>query len=347
MSRLGLLVAALPLTLSADAAAASKKPRAAEPVTLAHPSVTVEVRASEPARDWLLKVVNTGLDPVRIVADARLLTLEITPVGGGPLVRCRLPDEMRPASDTERPLVLVAGASYSERFDPRLHCFGANERASLVDGAVVVARFGFLGHDARPPFVAALASPALPMLQARELVSSAFTLVAAAAVPMTGQVPLAAPTDAIAARLEVSMTSAIDARAAHDAEATITVANTAPRAHALLLRSATVGLEVEKPDGTILKCGANGARLTSVPEAFSFIAPDKSVSVSLTLSALCPGVFAAAGLYVVRPRVDTRGVTGPGRGFVGELVGAPSVVRIRRGRSDLRARPAADLPLAR
>ncbi len=305
------------------------------------PSVTVEIVASEPATGWSMRLTNTGLEAVRVVADARLLSLEITPPGGGPVARCVLPAEMRPVTDTGRTIVLVAGRSYSESFDPRLYCFAERERVALVAGAAVVGRVGFGADSPSPPFVAALAAPLRPELHATELVSAPVTV--GAASPVVASPPASAPvSDAVPAALSVSMPARIDASAAGDTEIAFSVDNAGPRPSSLLLRSATLGLLVERPDGVTLRCGGNGSRLTAIAEAATVISPGGRASRSVNASALCPDVFDAPGLYVVRPRVDTRGVVGRASGFVGELLGAASFVRVRQGRGDLRPRPAPD-----
>src|SRR6202044_1722510 len=90
---------------------------------------------------------------VRLVADARLLTFEVTPRSAAKALHCELPADMRPGDDMDRPLVLPPGRSYVERFEPRLYCFGKRLLDGLAQGAIVVGPLGWTGGKRfRPPF---------------------------------------------------------------------------------------------------------------------------------------------------------------------------------------------------
>jgi len=145
-------------------------PHAVAATPLPSPKAALTV-STVSAKRWTMRVENTGDVPVRIVADPYLLSLEIMVPAGGDgsskkaakahTVRCSLPADMRPSSDTSRGLVLPPGTAYSESFDPRMYCFGARESAGLVRGARVIAHYGFSApHGAKkkgaalpPPFV--------------------------------------------------------------------------------------------------------------------------------------------------------------------------------------------------
>jgi hypothetical protein len=107
------------------------------------PDVKLTLDAPTTHGPWTVHVANTGDIPVRLVADARLLTLELTPRGARKPLRCQLPADMRPADDTERTLVLPPKRSYSESFEPRLYCFGERELEALEATTIVVARLGW------------------------------------------------------------------------------------------------------------------------------------------------------------------------------------------------------------
>ena len=83
--------------------AATNPPRIA--LTLAAPSVNA----------WRLRVENVGEVPLRLVADARLLSLEITPPTGKP-VHCALPSDARPVSDAAGGVVLMPKTAF-DSFD--------------------------------------------------------------------------------------------------------------------------------------------------------------------------------------------------------------------------------------
>ena len=94
-----------------------------------------------------MRVTNDGSVPVRIVADARFLSLELTRRGEKRAERCELPVAMRPDDWTDRSLVLPAGRAYVETFEPRLYCFTGNAPKALGPTSIVVGHLGSLGVD--------------------------------------------------------------------------------------------------------------------------------------------------------------------------------------------------------
>jgi hypothetical protein len=157
------LICALGALLSAHAAsspAAARSPKAAKP---ALPDVPVRLWMKAPTATglWTLRIDNEGDSAVRIPADVRLLRFEIdTGDKRRKPVRCSAPPGLRPDGFPEkRALLLPAGQSYIESFDPRLFCFG-KDAAALTGAAVVRTRFGwepprFSSRPADGPFVAA------------------------------------------------------------------------------------------------------------------------------------------------------------------------------------------------
>src|SRR5260221_10063814 len=74
----------------------------------------------------------------------------------GAPIKCPVQQEARQTTDLQRALVVPPGRSYTERFDPRLYCFGAKEEAGLVEGATIVAKYGWTPAKSGPlttPFV--------------------------------------------------------------------------------------------------------------------------------------------------------------------------------------------------
>jgi len=111
----------------------------------AGPAPDVKLSLDVPTRQgaWTLHVTNAGDVPVRLAADARRVSLEVTPRGEAHPVHCELPVDMRPDDDLDRSLVLPPGRSYAESFEPRLYCFGEHALRALSPQAIVVARLGW------------------------------------------------------------------------------------------------------------------------------------------------------------------------------------------------------------
>jgi hypothetical protein len=145
---------------------------------LAAPHLKVDiVPLGTPMGPWRLRVENTGSAPVRLIADARLVTMDVEATAQeeddaqaaaasadphnagamqngsaarkarrkkGPLVvHCRLPAEMRPVDEDDgRALVVPPGRAYAETFDVRAICFGA-ALDTLVPGAKVTPHYGW------------------------------------------------------------------------------------------------------------------------------------------------------------------------------------------------------------
>jgi hypothetical protein len=322
------MVRPIALALAVLAAPAAKPPAPPAPER-PPPKVDVTLTATTPSSGWAVKVTNSGTVPVRIVADARLLELEITPPNGGAKVRCTLPVDMVPASDMERGLVLVAGRSYTERFDPRLFCFGEREAAALVPGATVTARYGFGGRapTAGPKAFVPLvpdASDATAPGPVKAVDVAPLTLPAAAPPPAAA----AAPASADGVKLVLSAPPRLDLERTFERQITVSVKNAGPLAVRSIFTSATVGFDLVGPDGTVSSCGA-AMGPTPIPELLQTLAPGSRADVGVGLI-LCPSeAFRKDGLYQVRPKLDTRRVgTSNLTLFRGEASGEPSLLRL-------------------
>ncbi len=336
------------LTVPAVVLAAPKKSAPPLPPPPTNPpNVTLTLTANELTRDWSLRVTNAGLEPLRVVADAQALSLEITPPGG-PAVKCALPAEMRPLADNgPRTLVLVGGRSYTERFDPRLYCFGEKEVNALVVGATVIGRLGFQPTTLAPPYEVTWAldgtrfDASVAPSPAKEIVSAPLALTAPTPVVADGGATPVTTTDAVPVHLGVTMAGRTDVSTTFEQTTTISVTNKDQRAVSLLLRTSTVGFIVELPQGGVARCGGSTAA-TAIRELLTTLPAGGRSSVTVDFDAVCPDVFARPGLYVVRPRVDTRRVTGTTSSFRGEAIGDPVIVRVRTGRGDDRPSPRPD-----
>lgn len=357
---------------SAAAAPARKKAEAAPAATLPAPSVKLDV-APVSAKRWTLRVENIGQVPLRIVADARLLSFEITPPASASpasskhakapkTVTCALPADMRPNDDRDRSLVVPPGKAYKDSFDPRLYCFSAKESLALVAGAEIVAHYGFppkrstkrgkragASADATPtpPFVVASArvdgepgpAPAAPPSDVGPLgsISTApWTLSDTAVAPtLPATPPVTRATTEVDAHLAVSMTPRVDAARAVDAAATVSLANEDTRAANVYFRPQTIGFEVSGPRASAIPVTCTPSGAGAIRELYTHLGAHGRTSTTVLIEPSCPDhTFDLPGLYEVRPLVDTRRVAGAPPNlpsFTGEVVGAPALVRIRRG----------------
>jgi hypothetical protein len=339
------------------ARAAPPAPPAPPAAAAAPASVSLTIDTLAPQSPWKMRIENTGAVPLRVLADARLLSFDITPPGAKKSVRCALPADMRPSSDLDRVLVVPPKRSYSEIFDPRLYCFGHTEAAALISGAKVVAHLGFAAaaHGKKPvaPFEVAPIEGVVPVVSpAREVVSSPMTLPASesSASPAAPPPPNVATANGDApfpTKLSLSVPAHVGAYRPYELTIAVTVHNDGARAVTLLFRPETIGFDVIAPSGTV-RCSWPTRVGGTVREAYTTVRAKGRATVSVLLPDLCPdNTFDQGGLYVVRPRVDTRGGASESLGlttFEGEVIGTTTtLLRIRHGNNPPKAqRPALD-----
>lgn len=320
------------------------------------PSVTLTIEAPAPQSPWKMRVENTGAVPLRITADARLLSLDITPPGQKKPLHCTLPADMRPSNDLERALIVPPKRSYSETFDPRLYCFGHAEAAALVAGATVVAHLGFAAPRVRvakpvAPFEVSPIEGVDPLVAPAKQIASPPTMLPAGEAPSPLPMPAnAKPIDdaeAFPSKLTLSVPAHLSAYRPHELTIAVTVRNDGARPTTLLFRPETIGFDVIGPSGAV-RCTWPTPIGGTVREAYSTLRAKGRATVAVLLSDLCPGkTFDQGGLYVVRPRLDTRGGAGAKLGlttFEGEVIGATTtLLRIHHGKNPPKPqRPALD-----
>ncbi|WP_394826978.1 hypothetical protein [Pendulispora albinea] len=372
---------------SSPAAAAQKNATGAASVkdaaaALPPPKVALTVSTVSSKR-WTMRLENTGDVPVRIVADPYLLSLEImVPAGEGAAakkpakareVRCVLPADMRPSTDSARNLVLNPGKAYSESFDPRMYCFGAKESAGLVRGARIIPHYGFasLTRPKRaaskpkaptPPFVVAPIPDTDPT--ARPTLAPVNEIIGGTAIELSGDAVAGTSStdnttkDAVATRttapvsgastaendtsepgLSIALPARTDGARASDMNLRVTLTNIGPRRAAIYFRPQSVAFDVTGPGGEFA-CSAGGA--AAIRELFTTLAPRGRASLSVLAGSSCPDhSFDIPGLYEVRPRLDTRHIVGSPAAvagsppFEGEVMGTPALVRIRVGKQGI------------
>jgi hypothetical protein len=312
------------------------KPKEPPPPVGPIPAVTLTLDAPTTRGTWTMRVTNEGDVPVRLVADARLLVLEVTPRGARKPVRCELPADMRPGDDMERPLVLPPGRSYVEHFEPRLYCFGPHLLDALAQGSIVVGRLGWQGgNKSRPPFeVASIAGVEPELAPLKDIASPPIGLPDEPSVSLESAAPRR-PDDPDPAILTLRGPASIDAQAPAGISITVTLHNAGKRAVIVRLRPETLRFEVTGPRGAE-DCRWPLAPVAAMHELFSTVPAGGSADLNVLLGAYCSGhAFDDPGLVIVRPELDTRKASGADialRTFDGRVLAtSPVVVRLHHG----------------
>jgi hypothetical protein len=329
-------VAAAPVAAKASfkAAAAHAAPKADDAAPPAN--VTLAIEASTPRGPWKMRVTNDGDVPVTIVADARLLGLDVTPRSARKPEHCELPGEMRPQDDLARPLVLPPKRSYVERFEPRLYCLEGSRLDALAPGAIVTATLGWSGHGTRPPLVVSpiegLESRVAPSKSIQSLPIALPDEPTPTAAPLKDDAGAAARGEAT---LALESARSVDAASSSEIAIPITLVNRGHRTAVVRFRPETLGFDVVGPRG------ANHCSWSALPAAptrdlFATLSAGASTTLTIVLSAYCAArALDRPGLYVVRAALDTRKASGADigiRSFDGQVIAtSPTIVRLRRG----------------
>jgi hypothetical protein len=339
----GLLPALVVFTATtAGAAAPPPTPAAAKgtpPKTeevLSAPNVTLTIEASTPRGAWKMRVTNDGDVPVTLVADARLLSLDVTPRSAHKTEHCELPAEMRPQDDLGRPLVVPPHRSYAERFEPRLYCIDGARLDALAPGAIVTATLGWSGKGTRPPLVISPIDGVEPRVAPAKSIRSA--PIALPDEPTPSLVPHrdeAAAGAATEAELALETGRSVDAASLSDIAVPVTLTNKGSRAVIVRFRPETLAFDVVGPQGA-MHCAWPVMASSPSRDVFSTLGAGASASLTVILSAYCNAkALATPGLYVVRGSLDTRHASGAEigiRSFDGQVIAtSPTVVRLRRG----------------
>jgi len=360
---LGTIVLASSLVVVTTTTGARAEEESASP--LPAPPLTLSVQPGTSGGPWKLRIENPGDVPVRIAADARLLVLEVTPPPGfvdpaaakakravttpkksdePAIVRCALPEDARPHADEGNELVVPGKRSWSATFDPFLYCFSARERAVLVSGATVKARFGWAPPPPKPnvkpstkvvapapPFVAAPVGAAIGRIApARVLDAAPFTLAESVAAPP------ALPPARGSEPFSVTMPDTLDVGRGNEISTVVTIANESDKPISLLFRPEVLRFNVAGPAGSVA-CGSQRVVGSPIRELFSTVGVKGRASASVLLTAICPSdTFDVAGIYRVTPVLDTSGASGRPVGlktFDGTVSGSqPLLLRVRSPR---------------
>lgn len=283
--------------------------------------LTIVTRSPDPP--WQLRIVNEGDRTIRIPADSRLLSFEVTKAASTDkkqpkprAMRCTLPRALSPDRfPQERALYLKAGESYEEWFDPRLYCFGATTDA-LKAGTTVVAEWGFPKSRVKGAFAAEGTDRPADHENLRAIRSEPFVLPAVVGNPLATPLAPAKPDeedgDRNVARMEVFLDRFSDASVSRDVVVNLKASNEGKRALLTVLRSRMLEFQIEHlgadntPMSTVDCPGAAYAHATAI-EMLRDLPAGKSATIPVLLSEFCPrGTFDSPGLYRVRARLDAK-----------------------------------------
>jgi hypothetical protein len=308
-----------------------------------HPSIALEVSEKGPNLPWTLVIRNDGAEPVRLVADPRLLWFEVDAPGNKKTQVCRLPAGLfppKPAKDHE--VVLKPHDRVTSKFDPRFQCFAAGGQSLLVPGAVVKPRFGWPEKTKTtwkkgkrvevpvaqpPPYVAqAVDRPAVKLLRGEPwALRSSYAAWARAGLAADGEPE---------GPLELKLTRGSDADVELSTEIAFTVRNRSRETQRVFLRREFITFEVISQDAAVT-CDPQPDARAPDPQEFVTLRPGGSSSLSSRLVELCPrGTFARPGLYLVHARFDAKesGDEFDVNAYVGRVsTSRPITIRIRKG----------------
>lgn len=279
---------------------------------------------------WTLKIQNAGDSPVRVPADPRLLSLEISSPSGAAVEadakgkkakapigapKCELPADARPSSDEGHEIVIPGSRSWSTTFDPLFMCFGARERAALVAGASVKAHFGWKAPAApkngkasppSPPYaVAPVGASVGKLAPLKEIDSDPVTLADSVKPATTSTTAEGEPP-----KVYLTLPETMDAAKGVDLSTTVTLANDSDRPITLLFRPDMLQFSVSGPGGSVA-CGSQRNIGSPMRELFVTVGSKARTSLSVLFTATCgSGTFDAPGLYRISGKLDTTGASG-------------------------------------
>lgn len=304
-------------SLIAPSSLAAKKPEP-EP-QLPPPDVSVAVQAPTASGPWTLRVKNGQQQHVRIHADLRLLRMLVRPVGQTKYVECVLPSSMlgRPG---DRELELGPGETWSEKFDPRLFCFG-KVLDDFGPGTSVTAFWGYVpvknAKKQKGPFVVEpVVAPSEFSAQKRLVSLTAWIPAApakdasaepdkpaAATEPESSSPPPGTPINT--SRLVLEAERFVDASSLREARVSATLRNKGDRDALIHVRSDQLAFAITSPGGQTSSCGGGSLSRAVVRDFFHTLRPKGSEAMTVLLGEACPrSIFAQPGVYEIRSRLE-------------------------------------------
>jgi hypothetical protein len=214
---------------------------------------------------------------------------------------------MLPEDPLDRAVVLPAHRVFAQEIDPRLYCFGQRAFDGLAPGSIVVAHLGGTSHEA--PEAIAIA----PLEDVQPAVASARSLDAPpVALPddPTPVLPLSWPKPSPSPKVTLTGPAMVDAPSQHDIVIPLTLRNDGSAPLVVRFRPDTLGFDVNGK-AAAHTCSWPGNSPSPSREIYETVGAHSSLEISVELSAYCASsTLEGAGLFTVRPWLDTRSVSG-------------------------------------
>lgn len=313
--------------------------------------VLLQVIERGPGRPWKLRLENTSEDPIRLVADPRLLWFEAKVSGKKGTTTCRLPSPLFPSHASRRSLVILApGKRVTRRFDPRFYCFSEGTQEILVPGTELMPHYGWPSETKtiwkqgkrieeklpdEPPFIARSTHPDSEAEPLKNIEGAPVTLderYSKWANP---------PKHEVTDRPVLELIKGSDARTDRDVTVTIRIENPTDRPMTLFFRRELMSFKVLGPEG-MTRCLPGPDDRKPDRQAFMNLWPGRKVTIVSRLVELCPrDTFARPGFYLVRAklRATERGRQFGLHAWTGRLRSHHAVpVRVRSGDVQFRVR---------
>jgi hypothetical protein len=294
---------------------------------------------------WRMAIENVGDAPLRVLADARMVWLEVVtapvepdetskkkakpkayPKGKIPV--CRAPADLRPSiAHSDRWVILQKGERVVEHFDPVLLCGASAAGAGLTRGAIVYPHYGTPADAAmlraaklkkpvkpKAPFVVepATATAEGPFLRDLEAPTLAIAYEMAAFSPESfaaggGPGKPAEDLDERAPRLQLTAPAHGDAATETDVSIRVVAKNVGMRATAVHFRADDYAFSITPPHGPATTCGPGAAQRGAARDFFTTMGPGATRAETAWLRELCAGrTFSRPGVYLVAPRLVLR-----------------------------------------
>ncbi len=286
------------------------------------PPVSLLLSATDSRDVVVFSLANTGAEPVRVLADRFLLSLELRPDGRrGGVRRCAPPAGLASGLDPDRIVTLDPGARYEESVDVRFWCWGSSKMRTKAHS--IRATYGRAGRATADRWVVSSADGTAGhhgRLNSEPLPVAATEVAPVAVVTKRGLELRAADAQAFGGR-EVVLP--------------LRVVNHGPDPVHVFLHPFAFRFRVSSAAGQEV-CAIHDPERQPDREAFVRLARGAVRATRLDVAEFCPrGTFSIPGVYEVRAELAAAqdGASVGLRAFTGTVTAEPAIVRVSHGHS--------------